>query len=149
MTYRAGVSSVSLRPRLGVDLGTLVTVAVEAPESGATAEIPSAVALGEDGLVAGAQAEQVLAAQPARGTRQLKRRFGDTTPIVLDGEAIQPDALVGELLRAVVGTSGIDTSNATLALTHPASWRGYKLELLQTIGTSLGFVDAPAHRGLR
>ncbi len=141
MTYRAGVSSVSLRPRLGVDLGTLVTVAVQAPESGATPEIPSAVALGEDGLVAGAQAEQVLAAQPARGTRQLKRRFGDTTPIVLDGEAIQPDALVGALLQAVVATSGIDTSTTTLALTHPASWRGYKLELLQTIGTSLGFVD--------
>ncbi len=136
-----GVSAICLRPRLGVDLGTLVTVAVQAPESGATAEIPSAVALGEDGLVAGAQAEQVLAAQPARGTRQLKRRFGDTTPIVLDGEAIQPDALVGELLRAVVATSGIDPSNSTLALTHPASWRGYKLELLQTIGTSLGFVD--------
>lgn len=119
----------------------MVTVAVQTAESGATSEISSAVALGDDGFVVGAQAEQMLAEQPARGTRQLKRRFGDTTPVVLDGNAIQPDALVGALLQAVVSASGIDTSNATLALTYPASWRGYKLELLQTIGTSLGFAD--------
>ncbi len=136
-----GVSNISVRNRLGVDLGTLVTLAVQTPTSGATNEISSAVALGNDGFVVGADAEQVLAAQPARGARQLKRRFGDTTPIVLDGDAIQSDALLGELLRAVVATSGIDTSTATLALTHPASWRGYKLELLRTIGTSLGFAD--------
>ena len=136
-----GVSSICVRPRLGVDLGTLVTVAVRASQSDATSAISSAVALGNEGYVVGEQAEQVLAAQPARGTRQLKRRFGDTTPIVLDGDAIQPDALVGALLRAVVADSGIDTSSATLVLTHPASWRGYKLELLRTIGASLGFVD--------
>ncbi len=136
-----GVSSTGLHLRLGVDLGTLVTVAVQASESGATSETSSAVALGEDGFVVGAQAEQVLAAHPARGTRQVKRRFGDTTPVVLDGQAIQPDALVGALLRAVVATSGIDTSSATLALTHPASWYGYRLELLRTTGTSLGFAD--------
>ncbi len=62
-------------------------------------------------------------------------------PIVLDGRPIQPDALVGALFMGVIADSGIDTSTATLALTHPASWRGYKLELLRTIGTSLGFVD--------
>ena len=135
------MSSLSLRPGLGLDLGTLVTVAVEASEPDATTEIASAVALGDDGFVLGAQAEQVLTAHPARGTRQLKQRFGDTTPVVLDGRAIQPDALVGALLLGVVTGSGIDISTATLALTHPASWRGYKLELLRTIGTSLGFVD--------
>ncbi len=136
-----GVSHIDVRNRLGVDLGTLVTLAVQTPTPGATSEISSAVALGNDGFVVGADAEQVLAAQPARGARQLKRRFGDTTPIVLDGDAIQSDVLLGELLRAVVATSGIDTSTATLALTHPASWRGYKLELLRTMGTSLGFAD--------
>jgi actin-like ATPase involved in cell morphogenesis len=135
------VSNNGVRNRLGVDLGTLVTLAVQTPTSGAAGEISSAVALGTDGFVVGADAEQVLAAQPARGARQLKRRFGDTTPVVLDGDAIQSDALLGELLKAVVGTSGIDPSTATLALTHPASWRGYKLELLRTIGTSLGFAD--------
>ncbi len=135
------VSSIDIRPRLGVDLGTLVTVAVHASALGATSEISSAVALGDDGFVVGSHAERVLAAQPARGTRQLKRRFGDTTPIVLDGNATPPDALVGELLRAVVAASDIDASTTTLVLTHPASWRGYKLELLRTIGTSLGFAD--------
>ncbi len=136
-----GVSNDGVRNRLGVDLGTLVTLAVQTPPSGPTGEISSAVALGNDGFVVGADAEQVLAAQPALGARQVKRRFGDTTPVVLDGDAIQSDALLGELLKAVVATSGIDTSTATLALTHPASWRGYKLELLRTIGTSLGFAD--------
>ena len=136
-----GVSTIDGRDRLGVDLGTLVTVAVQTPSSGTTSEISSAVAVGDDGFVVGAAAELVLAEQPARGARQLKRRFGDSTPIVLDGDAVQPDALLGELLRAVVADSGIETSTATLVLTHPASWRDYKLELLRAIGTPLGFVD--------
>ena len=108
---------------------------------GPTIELASVVTLDSGGFLVGAQAEHKLAANPASGTRELKRRFGDPTPVVLDGELIEPHVLVGELLRSIVTQSGVDPLATTLVLTHPAAWRGHKLELLQQIGSSLGFDD--------
>ena len=135
------VSNAAQRPRLGIDLGTLCTAAVLVPSSGSGFEIPSVVAISGDRLVAGSAAEQIMGSHPDHGAREAKRRFGDTTPVVLNGETFDPSLLTTELVRAVVESSGVDAANTTLALTHPASWREYKIELLRDVASSIGFTD--------
>jgi len=105
--------SAASRPRLAVDLGTTWTAAahgdgrsVELGPQGAT--MPSVVARDGDGFVVGHAAERVLATRPESGIREIKRRFGDTTPVVLDGQPYTPDALTVELLRGVASSAGVD-----------------------------------------
>ena len=95
--------------------------------------------VGEQGLVAGEAAEKILAVRPGAGAREVKRRFGDTTPIVLDGSPYGPDALTGTLLRHVVDVSGVNPGATELVLTHPANWGAYKLDLLRNVGAAIGF----------
>ena len=135
------VSNAAQRPRLGIDLGTLCTAAVLVPSSESGFEIPSVVAISEDRLVAGTAAEQIMQSHPDQGAREVKRRFGDTTPVVLNGETFDPSLLTTELVRAVVESSGVDAATTTLTLTHPASWREYKIGLLRDVASSNGFTD--------
>ncbi len=146
------VSSAQSGPRLGVDLGTLsMTAAVNVDMGGVQAPTivlfgeagvsSSAVAFTTDGFVVGAAAEQIIATNPDHGTHELKRRFGDKTPIVLDGHPYDAHTLCSELLRAVVDAARIDSAATALTLTHPANWREYKLELLADMATQVGFTD--------
>ncbi|TPW11573.1 MAG: molecular chaperone DnaK [Acidimicrobiaceae bacterium] len=148
-----GVSSAPLRPRLGIDLGTIATTAVlgAARDSASAATIveldehgaatASAIAIGRDGLVFGVAADKIIAAQPDHGARELKRRFGDTTPVVLDGRPFSAEELTTEVLRAITRAAGIDPASTALTLTHPANWREYKLDLLGQVAAQAGFSD--------
>ena len=134
------------RPRLAVDLGTTWTAAahgdgrtVELGPQGAT--MPSVVARDGDGFVVGHAAERVLATRPESGIREIKRRFGDTTPVVLDGQPYTPDALTVELLRGAASSAGVDTAGTTVVLTHPANWGEFKLDLLRNVGAQAGFAE--------
>jgi molecular chaperone DnaK len=130
---------------LGIDLGTTFTSAA-VYEHGRTSTIdladrastiPSVVFLADDGsyLVGDAATRRTLM-DPARAATQFKRRFGDTTPILLGGAPISADQLSTQLLRWVVEqvTQRQGGTPEHVAITHPAGWGGYKLELLdQTI----------------
>ncbi|MCU1368169.1 MAG: Heat shock protein 70, partial [Ilumatobacteraceae bacterium] len=137
-----------LQPRLAVDLGTTWTAASRATESGVEAvplgsghpSMPSVVARDGDQFVVGEPAERVLDGRPESGAREIKRRFGDTTPVVIDGQPFGADALMAEILRHVARTAHPDGwADVDVVLTHPANWGAYKLELLTNIGQEAGF----------
>ena len=138
--------SSSDRPRFAVDLGTTWTAAARADGVAVAlgqhgAAMPSVVARDGDAFVVGSAAERVLATNPDRGVREIKRRFGDTTPIVLDGQPYTPDALTVELLRGAAQAAQVSPAAATVVLTHPANWGEYKLDLLRNVGAQAGFAD--------
>jgi len=135
--------------RLAVDLGTTWTAAALADADGARALhlgdrgacIPSVIAVDDEKkLVVGHAAERIFAVSPDRGVREVKRRFGDTTPIVLAGTPYSPDALSGAMLSGVAGLAGVDPATTTAVLTHPANWGEYKLDLLRNVASQAGFI---------
>jgi actin-like ATPase involved in cell morphogenesis len=134
---------------LGVDLGTTWTAAAVQHAPGVPAEplnlagadpaMPSVVAVVDGDVIAGEKAARISATDPASAAREFKRRLGDTTPIVVAGVPFGAETLMGHLLGQVVGTAreaGVDV--ATVALTHPATWGDYKLDLLREAGRVAG-----------
>jgi actin-like ATPase involved in cell morphogenesis len=64
--------------------------------------------------------------------REFKRRFGDPTPIILGGTPIAADAIWAKLLAWILQsvTQSQGGLPAGVAVTHPANWGPYKLDLL-------------------
>ncbi len=134
---------------LGIDLGTSATAAAVSDEGrtevldlgaqGGT--MPSLVLLRDDGeALVGEAAERRASADPSRLAREFKRRFGDPTPIVLGGTPFGADALVARIWAAVVAraTERMGSAPERIALTHPASYGPYKMELLQQAARQAG-----------
>ncbi len=126
---------------LGIDLGTSATAAatfaagraevLDLGSQGGT--MPSLILLREDGeALVGEAAERRASAEPSRLAREFKRRFGDPTPLVLGGTPFGADALVARTWAAVVAraTERMGAAPERIALTHPASYGPYKMELL-------------------
>ncbi len=139
---------------LGIDLGTSATAAAVS-EAGRTevldlgsqgGTMPSLVLLREDGeSLVGEAAERRASADPSRLAREFKRRFGDPTPIVLGGTPFGADALVARVWASVVerATQRMGSAPERIALTHPASYGPYKMELLQQAARQAG-IEKPA-----
>ena len=72
--------------------------------------------------------------EPDRVVREFKRQVGDPTPIVIDGvDHTAHDLmalLVGHVVDQVAQRQGGRPDR--IALTHPASWRTHKLDLVRT-----------------
>ncbi len=149
---------------LGIDLGTTFSAAavstadtVEVFFLGArSATIPSVVVVREHGeVLVGEAAERRALSEPARSAREFKRRLGDPTPIFLGGVPYGAESLTAHLLRAVVEQVAERQGRrpARIALTHPATYRDYKLDLMRlAVGQAGGterrrFFDH--HRGRR
>src|SRR5262245_4968304 len=126
---------------LGVDLGTTYTAAatwraghVEIASLGnRTAAVPSVVLLRDDEtFLTGETANRRGLTEPHRVAREFKRRFGDTTPILLGGVPYSAEGLMGRLLRSVVDevASREGGPAAAICVSHPANWRPYKTDLL-------------------
>ena len=118
---------------LGIDLGTTYTAAavhrdgrVEICSLGTrTPTVPSVVLQRDDGaFLTGEAAVRRGAEEPLRVAREFKRRFGDTTPVVLGGVPHPPEALAAALLGAVVEKVTADQGGppARVCLSHPANW---------------------------
>src|ERR671938_1757404 len=97
---------------LGVDLGTTFVAAAISRDGRAemcalgnqTVVSPAVVYLTERStLVFGEAAERRALSQPDRVEREFKRRLGDPTPVVLGGVPHHVTALMGALLRDVLG----------------------------------------------
>jgi actin-like ATPase involved in cell morphogenesis len=127
---------------LGIDLGTTYTAAaaeragvVEALTLGnRTASVPSVVFLRDDGeILVGEAATRRAASDPGRVAREFKRRVGDPTPIILGGTPYAAEMLMARLLRWAVDRVREQQGEAprAIALTHPANWGPYKLDLLR------------------
>jgi molecular chaperone DnaK len=138
---------------LGLDLGTTFSGAAVARDGRAemvalahsTSTVPSVLFLREDGtfLVGDAAIRRGLQ-DPGRMAREFKRRFGDTTPLLLGGSPWSADALSVQLLRhlldAVVAQQGGPPDAVTV--THPANWGRYKVDLLRQAVRTAGLGDA-------
>ncbi len=127
---------------LGIDLGTTYSAAaivrgtvVEPCVLGTiAAQIPSVVVHREDGeILTGEAAERRAASEPTRAAREFKRRLGDPVPIIVGGTPYGAEALMAEMLAAIVGqvTLREGESPTTIALTHPANYSEYKRGLLR------------------
>ncbi len=126
---------------LGLDIGTTGTTAavndgtavrVFTHPSGATV-VPSVVALTESGdLLVGEDAERRAVLEPTAIARQFKRRFGDTTPLLLRGTPIGANDLLVQLATAVVAnvTDLEGHPPDGLVVCHPANWGSFKVSLL-------------------
>jgi actin-like ATPase involved in cell morphogenesis len=127
---------------LGLDIGTTYSAAAIARDGRVevvtlgheAASVPSVLYLRDDGtFLVGDPARRRGLTDPSRVAREFKRRFGDTTPILLGGTPWSADALTARLLRhlhdAVVEQAG--EAPAGVAVTHPANWGPYKIDLLR------------------
>jgi molecular chaperone DnaK len=126
---------------LGIDVGTTYTAAavhrdgrVEIETLGdRAASIPSVVFLREDSTVlTGEAAARRAVTEPGRVAREFKRRVGDSTPVLLAGSPFSAEHLIANLLRAVLEhtTSAEGSPPDRVAITHPANWGLYKIDLL-------------------
>jgi molecular chaperone DnaK len=126
---------------LGIDLGTTYSAAaaersgvVEALTLGnRTASVPSVVYLRDDGeILVGEAATRRATIDPGRVAREFKRRVGDPTPIILGGAPYAAEMLMARLLGWSVDRVREQQGEPPLgiALTHPANWGPYKLDLV-------------------
>jgi len=127
---------------LGIDLGTSYSAAAidgdgktEIFQLGSRAAvIPSIVVLRADGeVLTGEAAERRAQTEPSRTAREFKRRLGDPTPLILGGTPYGAESITGLLLKAIVERVVEQRGEAPslVAITHPASYGPYKLDLLQ------------------
>lgn len=148
--------------RLGIDFGTTFTAAAVHRDGEQAAELvplgdnkpaaASVIFVAQDGsLVMGDAAVRRAVTDPDRVVREVKRRIGDQTPVLVAGEPIDAHTLAACFVRWVVDrvTEREGTPPAGMALTHPASWGRHKCALLteaiaaQGIGT-VTLVSEPA-----
>lgn len=131
---------------LGIDLGTTYSAAaiVRGPVGNPVvevcvlgtiaAQIPTVVVHREDSeILTGEAAERRSATEPTRTAREFKRRLGDPVPIIVGGVPYGAEALMAEMLEAIVRqvTEREGQAPATITLTHPANYTEYKRGLLR------------------
>lgn len=126
---------------LGVDVGTTYTAAavardgrVEAATLGTRAvSVPTVVCLADDRLLVGEPAARRAVTDPLRVAREFKRRVGDPTPLLVGGSPLSAELCMARVVEWVVAHVSATEGEppAGLALTHPANWGAYKLDLLR------------------
>lgn len=136
---------------VGIDLGTTFTAAARADDDGPRmvglahdrVSIPSVVAPTSDRLLVGEETSIVSATSPWDVAKEFKRRFGDTTPMLIAGHELAPEDLTGALLRWVVDrVEEIEGESADqVVVTHPAAWGPYKRDLLKAAAADQGLQD--------
>ncbi len=127
---------------LGIDLGTTYSAAAVIRDGRAeivtlgnrAAAVPSLVFLRSDeSILVGEAAERRGIGEPQRLAREFKRRFGDTTPILLGPVPYSAERLSAQLLRTIVDTvTSLEGATPPLiAVAHPANWGDYKTDLMR------------------
>jgi molecular chaperone DnaK len=129
--------------RVGIDFGTTFTAAAVHRDGEQAAEVvplgdgrpavPSVVFVAEDGsFVMGDAAVRRAVTHPDRVVREVKRRIGDRTPVLVADEPIEAHVIAACFVRWVVDrvTEREGAPPATVALTHPASWGSHKCALM-------------------
>jgi molecular chaperone DnaK len=127
---------------LGLDIGTTFSAAailsggrVEIVSLGNhSAAIPSLLFLKDDGtFLVGEAAGRRGLSEPERLARHFKRRFGDSTPLLLGGTPWSADILVARLAKHLVDavTAQQGSPPEAVAVTHPANWGPFKTDLLR------------------
>jgi YVTN family beta-propeller protein len=139
---------------LGVDLGTTFVAAATA-RRGVTEMVslgdrsvatPAVVFLREDdSLVTGDAAARRAEAHPERAAREVKRRVGSPTPVMVGGTAQAPTTLLAALLRDVLDkvTETEGRKPDRVVLTHPANWGPFRRNQFEEIPVLAGLEIPP------
>ncbi|WP_030438486.1 Hsp70 family protein [Actinoplanes subtropicus] len=138
---------------VGIDIGTTYTAAAVwrdghaeiVPLGSRSAAVPSAVFLRPDGaILTGEAADRRGLGEPDRVVRQLKRRLGDTAPILLGGTPYSAAALTARILRSVLDVVSAREGEppAAVCVAHPAGWGPYKADLMHQV-VRLADLDHP------
>ena len=129
--------------QVGIDLGTSAGVAAVCrgdglahvvPLEGATGAVASAVYLGADGaLLVGEAAQRRALSDPGRVVRELTRRIGDGTPLLVGREPVAAADLAARFLARLVDDVARHEGGvaARVAVTHPGSWGPHRLGSLR------------------
>lgn len=128
--------------QVGIDLGTTFTAAAVHRDGRSsifslgsqTAAMPSVVLLREDETeLTGEAAVRRALNEPERVAREFKRRLGDTTPIIVGGAPYSAEQLMSRLLTTTLAEIAKREGGAPdrIAITHPANWGPYKIDLLE------------------
>jgi molecular chaperone DnaK len=128
---------------LGIDFGTTFTAAAVVRDGEQSVEL---VPLGENGtstasvvfvapdgsLVLGDAAVRRAVTDPDRVVREVKRRIGDQTPVLVSGEPIGAHTLAARFIRWVVDrvTEREGEPPTGIGVTYPASWGPHRRTLL-------------------
>lgn len=133
---------------LGVDLGTTSTVAALRGGDDTTVlmltdqseQLASRVGLVDDRLEVGAAVTELLSVDPSRVAREMKRRLGDTTPMLIGGRPYGAESLMAPLLAHCLAVAELRAGGPPnrLVVTHPANWGEFKLDLLREVGRLAG-----------
>ncbi len=128
---------------LSIDIGTTTVVAARTAGGHADTEIvvrmPAIVGFDGGDVLTGHAAATLATTHPDQTVSQLIRRFGDSSPIILDGRAFNIVELLGRVVSDVVTQAAIDPASTRLVLTHPAAWKDHRLTLLTSLGAAQGF----------
>ncbi|MFK7916638.1 MAG: Hsp70 family protein [Ilumatobacter sp.] len=127
--------------QVGIDLGTTFTAAAVHRDGRSqifglgtqTAAMPSVVLLREDATeLTGEAAVRRALNEPERVAREFKRRLGDSTPIIVGGAPYSAEQLMARLLTRTITDIAQREGGAPdrVAVTHPANWGPYKIDLL-------------------
>jgi len=139
---------------LGLDVGTTFTAAAVWRDGRAqisslgthSTSIPSVLVLREGEFLVGEPAVRRAASEPTQVAREFKRRFGDSTPVLLGGTPYSVEALTARLIRSVVDDVARREGGypAAVCVSHPANWGPFRVELLRS---TLAMVDlqVPVH----
>lgn len=133
---------------VGIDLGTTFTAAAVSDPDGSRmvslahdrVAIPSVVAPTDAGPLVGDEAATISATAPWNVAREFKRRFGDPTPMYIDGRPHAVEDLMSQLLEWVIGRVSEQEGGAPtdIVVTHPAGWGTYKQDLLRASAAAAG-----------
>jgi actin-like ATPase involved in cell morphogenesis len=138
---------------LAIDLGTTFIAAAVAL-NGRTeivglgnhaSTIPSVVFLRDDGdVIIGDAANRRGQQEPDRTGREFKRRFGDSTPILLGTTPYSAERLTAIVLQQVAAQVAERYGGPAdaVVIAHPANWGPYKIELLRQAAQLADLGDA-------
>ncbi len=138
---------------VGVDLGTTYTAAATNVDgrvevvtlSNHAAVMPSVVFLRDDEtLLTGEAAARRGIEDPTRYAREFKRRLGDDVPIMLGHSPYSAERLMAVVIQDVLSrvSERQGSSPASVAISHPANWGPFKVELLRQAAATVGFPEA-------
>jgi molecular chaperone DnaK (HSP70) len=146
MTYAIGVDLGLTRTAVAVNLGRTVRMARLGEDADC---VPSVVCADADGTLFSGPPAGARAGRPAVAcAREVKRRLGDPTPVVLGGTAHPPAELLAAQLADVVRTAvrreggRAGTRPADVVLTCPTVWGPYRREQFAEVARLAGLPDA-------
>ncbi|MDL5156624.1 Hsp70 family protein [Actinomycetospora termitidis] len=140
---------------LGVDLGT-TTIAAAAGDAervdmvplGERAVLAPAVVArrGDGALLTGERAARRAVVEPERVAREVRRRLGDPTPVLLGDRGEPATDLLAAMLRGVVDRAVAVRGDRPerVVLAHPASWGPYRRGLFEDVAAAADLPEALA-----